>query len=239
MRHHLDLCLKRMNIDWNIVSKSLHEKGFALVKNILTEKTCNEFIAMYDEQARYRSVIKMERYRFGKGEYKYFNYPLPEKLAAMRNDLYSPLANVANEWMDKLSIADQFPNNHTSLLEKCHEQNQLRPTPLILRYEAEGFNTLHQDLYGAVYFPFQIVFALSQTGRDYTGGEFVLTEQVPRAQSKARVISLDQGDALIFTTNFRPAKSTRGYYRATVKHGVSEVTSGVRYAMGLIFHDAL
>lgn len=227
-----------MNIDWNIAAQSLHNNGFALLKNTLNEDTCKDFITMYDEPDRYRSVIKMERYRFGKGEYKYFNYPLPETLAAIRREFYTPLLRVANQWMTMLAINESFPNSHQELIEKCKASQQTRPTPLILRYEAGGFNTLHQDLYGAVYFPFQIVFALSKPGRDYTGGEFVLIEQVPRAQSKARVISLEQGDALIFTTNFRPVKSTRGHYRATMKHGVSEVTSGVRYAMGLIFHDA-
>jgi uncharacterized protein len=226
------------NITWNTVEESLNDNGFALLENALDRKTCDAFVEMYHDHDRYRSVIKMERYRFGKGEYKYFSYPLPEKLSALRQQLYGPLSRIANEWMNKLAIPEQYPEEHHRLIEKCKAHEQLRPTPLILRYESGGFNTLHQDLYGAIYFPFQVVFALSQSGIDHQGGEFVLVEQVPRAQSKARVIQFNRGDALIFTTNFRPAKSARGYYRATIKHGVSEVTSGVRYAMGLIFHDA-
>ncbi|RAW03496.1 2OG-Fe(II) oxygenase [Pseudochryseolinea flava] len=226
------------NISWKHVSRSLDENGYALLKGVLNESTCKEFIAMYNNDTLYRSVIKMERYRFGKGEYKYFNYPLPDALSTMREKFYHQLAPIANGWMKMLSIDTEFPTKHHMLIDLCKTNQQMRPTPLILRYEAGGYNTLHQDLYGEVYFPFQVVFALTQAGKDYTGGEFVLTEQVPRAQSKARVISLDQGDALIFTTNFRPAKSTRGYYRATMKHGISEVTGGVRYALGLIFHDA-
>jgi hypothetical protein len=225
-------------VDWKKVTDSLNDHGFALLKGVFDRDTCNEFINMYPESNRYRSIIKMERYRFGKGEYKYFNYPLPEKISAMRQELYRPLAAVANNWMMKLALENRFPLEHHDLIDQCKSQQQLRPTPLILRYETGGYNTLHQDLYGSVYFPFQVVVALTQPGLDYQGGEFVLLEQVPRAQSKARVIHLDKGDALIFTTNFRPAKSTRGYYRAIIKHGVSEVTSGVRYAMGLIFHDA-
>jgi uncharacterized protein len=180
----------------------------------------------------------MERYRFGKGEYKYFGYPLPELVQQIRKSLYPGLSKVANNWMELLKIQNRFPDNHDDLLKICHSHNQLRPTPLILRYEAGGFNTLHQDLYGEVYFPFQVVFVLSQPGTEFSGGEFVMTEQVPRAQSIARVVTLEQGDGLIFTTNFRPVKSSKGYYRAVMKHGISEVTSGVRHALGIIFHDA-
>jgi hypothetical protein len=181
----------------------------------------------------------MERYRFGKGEYKYFKYPLPLKIQALREEFYQPLSTLANEWNQQLGITETFPATHHELISICMEKNQLRPTPLILRYEPSGFNTLHQDLYGEVYFPFQMLFPLSQHGADFEGGEFVMTEQLPRAQSRAHVIRPNQSDAVIFTTNYRPVKSTRGYYRARMKHGVSEVTSGKRYAMGIIFHDAL
>ena len=180
----------------------------------------------------------MQRYRFGMGAYKYFNYPLPVIVQTLRENMYGPLSNMANEWMQQLSLDTFFPNEHRQLIDNCNKHDQSRPTPLILRYEVGGYNTLHQDLYGEIYFPFQVVFILNQNSVDFTGGEFVMTEQIPRAQSKATVLTPDQGDAVIFTTNFRPVKGTRGYYRANMKHGISEVKSGVRYAMGIIFHDA-
>lgn len=180
----------------------------------------------------------MKRYRFGEGEYKYFQYPLPPPIQNLREELYTPLSTLANEWMKLLDIDKQFPTTHAALIEQCHQHHQTRPTPLILRYTSGGFNTLHQDLYGDVYFPFQAVIVLTQKDVDHEGGELVLTEQVPRAQSKVEVIAPHQGDVLIFTTNFRPVKGSRGYYRATIKHGVSKVKSGERYALGIIFHDA-
>jgi hypothetical protein len=180
----------------------------------------------------------MKRYRFGKGEYKYFRYPLPPAIHVLREELYKPLSKIANDWMQKLYIDVQYPEQHIDLIEKCREKNQHRPTPLILHYKVGGFNTLHQDLYGEIYFPFQVVLVLTQHGRDHEGGEFVLTEQVPRAQSKAEVIMPNQGDAVIFTTNFRPVKGSRGHYRANMKHGVSEIKWGERFALGIIFHDA-
>jgi hypothetical protein len=180
----------------------------------------------------------MERYRFGKGEYKYFDYPLPFTIHALREILYRCLVPVANQWMKSLSLNSVFPDTHDQLIELCREKNQRRPTPLILRYEAGGFNTLHQDLYGDIFFPMQTVVMLSEPGKDFDGGEFIIVEQLPRAQSKAEVVHLDQGDALIFTTNFRPVKGAKGYYRARMKHGVSEIKSGIRYTMGIIFHDA-
>ncbi len=186
----------------------------------------------------YRGTINMQRYRFGKGEYKYFSYPLPDLLQKIRESLYPPLALLANDWMKRLAINTVFPPQHTELIKQCHTKGQRRPTPLILRYETDGFNTLHQDLYGEVYFPFQIVFVLNNVGKDYEGGEFILVEQLPRAQSRAEVVKLQMGDALIFTTNFRPVKGIKGYYRAKMKHGISPLKSGVRYALGITFHDA-
>jgi hypothetical protein len=180
----------------------------------------------------------MQRYRFGRGEYKYFNYPLPGLLQKIRESFYPSLATLANEWMNRLGIETTFPLHHEELIAECRNKGQNRPTPLMLRYDSGGYNTLHQDLYGEVYFPFQTVFVLSEKGKEYDGGEFVLIEQLPRAQSRAEVIHLNIGDALIFTTNFRPVKGTRGYYRAKMKHGVSPLTSGIRYALGIIFHDA-
>ncbi len=225
-------------IESALIEESLQVKGYAVIPSFLSKSECHTFINGFTDQSLYRTVIDMERYRFGKGQYKYFSYPLPSSLQLLREKLYSPLAEIANRWMSQLGIERNFPDNHQQLLEQCRIKNQTRPTPLILRYEAGGYNTLHQDLYGEVYFPFQIVFVLNQKGLDFTGGEFVLVEQVPRAQSKAEVISLNLGDALIFTTNFRPVKGGKGYYKANVKHGISPLHTGERYALGLIFHDA-
>jgi len=217
--------------------ESLNSTGFAVIKKFLTDEQCADLIRNYTTNNLYRSTIDMKRYRFGEGQYRYFNYPLPPIIQTIRTTLYEPLATLANEWHEKLSIDLKYPATHKEFIETCKEHNQLRPTPLILRYEAGGHNTLHQDLYGDIYFPFQVVFMLTQIGVDHEGGEFVLTEQVPRAQSIPRVVQADKGDAVIFTTNFRPVSGTRGYYRAKLKHGVSMVLSGQRYAMGVIFHD--
>lgn len=225
-------------INWPSITVSLNERGYALIPRLLIQEDCEVLVKMYKESNHYRSIINMQRYRFGKGEYKYFKYPLPTIIQTLREEMYSPLATIANDWMKRLSIETQFPMKHKDLLEKCKVHDQIRPTPLILHYTAGGYNTLHQDLYGKVYFPFQVLFMLSQKGTDYEGGEFVLTEQVPRAQSKANVLTPNQGDAIIFTTNFRPVKGSKGYYRANMKHGISEVKSGERYALGIIFHDA-
>jgi hypothetical protein len=225
-------------IQWADVQQSLDNKGYAVIRKLLPVETCKQVIDNYDAAGLYRSVINMQRYRFGKGEYKYFNYPLPSVIQTMRENFYKPLSAIANSWMEKLSIAQRYPMSHAEMIAQCEDHHQKRPTPLILRYEPGGYNTLHQDLYGEIYFPFQVVIALNQRGVSYEGGEFILLEQIPRAQSKGEVILLDEGDAMIFTTNFRPVQGTRGYYRATMKHGVSEIKSGVRYAMGIIFHDA-
>lgn len=181
----------------------------------------------------------MERYRFGKGEYKYFNYPLSPRIARIRTDFFPPLAKIGNQWMEALGMEARYPGHHEEFIMQCHEAGQLRPTPLILKYEAGGYNTLHQDLYGDVYFPFQVVILLTEPGRDHEGGELVFVEQLPRAQSRATVVTPRQGDAVIFATNFRPVQGSRGWYRARMKHGVSSVTSGTRYACGIIFHDAM
>ena len=225
-------------IDWQPIYQSLNEKGYAIIRSFFTSEECNNFAERYSQRELYRSVIDMQRYRFGKGQYKYFAYPLPDQLQTIRTSLYEPLAVIANQWMAHLAIDNKFPQLHHELIQQCASKNQLRPTPLILHYEKGGFNTLHQDLYGDVYFPFQVVFPLSQQGTDFEGGEFVLIEQLPRAQSKAEVVSINKGDALIFTTNFRPIKGTKGFYRAKMKHGVSPLRSGERYALGIIFHDA-
>lgn len=222
-------------LDWSSLAGDLNDNGYVLIKDILTTAECDGLIKLYDDASLYRKTISMERYRFGQGEYKYFSYPLPEIIEQLRQGVYPKLVPVANNWMKVLNIDARFPHTLKELLDECHSQNQLRPTPLILRYSKGGYNTLHQDLYGEVFFPMQMVLFLDNA---YEGGEFVLIEQRPRAQSKAIVLKPAKGDILIFTTNFRPVKGSKGYYRVNMKHGVSEVTSGNRHTLGIIFHDA-
>lgn len=224
--------------DWSNIISDLNENGYALIKHALTNDQCDELISLYDDNSYFRKTINMERYRFGKGEYKYFNYPLPAIIEQFRKQLYEPLSTIANDWMNKLQICRTFPSTHDQLLSICNSSDQTRPTPLILKYAKGGYNTVHQDLYGEIYFPFQAVFLLNQHGQDFEGGEFVLLQQNPRAQSKATVVQPNRGDALIFPTNFRPAQGSRGFYRAVMRHGVSELKSGMRYSLGIIFHDA-
>ena len=227
------------SIDWTLAHEDLHKKGYASVPSFLSPPECEELIQLYQKPNGYRKTVVMERYRFGLGEYKYFDYPLPEKIQTLRTGLYPHLVPVANLWMKVLKINTVFPETHQKLLKQCKEKNQLKPTPLILKYGEGGFNTLHQDLYGDVYFPMQALLILSEPDVDYSGGEFVMTQQTPRAQSKAIVLKPKQGDLLFFTTNFRPMKGQKGYYRVNMKHGVSEVHQGSRYALGIIFHDAV
>jgi hypothetical protein len=226
------------DINPDTVKQSLNSAGYAHVSGMLSVDECNMIAGLYDDEKLFRSTISMQRYRFGLGEYKYFGYPLPPLIQSVRESLYGVLAPIANEWMQKSASDIHYPIQHKEFISVCHAHGQVRPTPLILRDEVGGYNTLHQDLYGDVYFPFQVVFMLKQKGKDYQGGELVFVEQLPRAQSKASVLSPEQGDAVIFTTNFRPVQGTRGFYRAKMKHGVSAVTKGVRYTMGVIFHDA-
>ena len=225
------------NIDWQTATEELSERGFVKLSSVLTPLQCEELIALYD-QPIYRSTINMARYQFGIGEYKYFSYPLPNLVQQLRTEIYPHLAKVANHWMNVLNIKQLFPEKLEYLLEICHQNEQLRPTPLMLKYTEGGYNTLHQDLYGDVWFPFQMVIFLSEPNQDFTGGEFVLIEQRPRMQSVAEVLTPNQGDILIFTTNFRPVKGTKGYYRTNMRHGVSKVRSGIRHTLGIIFHDA-
>jgi len=234
----MDMKQQIEKLDWDSISGQLNEQGYALAKSVLDDSECNELVRQYDHNTLYRKTIVMERYRFGLGEYKYFKYPLPPLIAQMRESVYPMLAKVANNWMKVLGIDKFFPDSLAALLEQCHASGQTRPTPLILRYGKGGYNTLHQDLYGDIYFPMQLVLFLNEPGKEYEGGEFVLIEQRPRAQSRAIVLKPGKGDMLIFTTNFRPVKGSKGYYRVNMKHGVSEVTEGNRHTLGIIFHDA-
>jgi hypothetical protein len=235
----LNIQSKIASQNWENITESMHENGFTILANILSNKECEALKMNYSDPNLYRKTVVMERYRFGLGEYKYFNYPIPDLIQNIRTSIYSKLAQIANSWMKVLNINTVFPLTHQELLKQCHENNQLKATVLILKYGKSGFNTLHQDLYGDIYFPIQIVLFLNEPDEDFTGGEFVLTEQTPRAQSKAIVLKPKKGDILIFTTNFRPVKGTKGYYRVNMKHGVSEIHSGERYTLGIIFHDAL
>lgn len=224
--------------DWSSITKELHQQGYVIVKNILHQDECAQLINDYSS-IQYRKTIVMERYRFGLGEYKYYKYPLPDLIQSFRENVYEYIVPVANQWMQETNTSTIFPATHAALVAECREQQQIHPTPLILRYEKNGFNTLHQDLYGDVYFPMQMLFVLNQQGQDFTGGEFVITEQIPRAQSKANVLNPDKGDLVIFTTSFRPVRGSKGFYRVNMKHGVSPLHSGERYSLGIIFHDAL
>lgn len=226
-------------LNWQNIADDLHGKGYAIIPDFLSTEHCASLTWQFDNPQDYRKTVVMERYRFGLGAYKYWNYPLPPLVQDLREHLYPHLVPIANLWMKLLRIDKQFPDTYMDLQTQCHAAGQTKPTPLILKYGEGGFNTLHQDLYGEVYFPIQAACFLSQPEQDYTGGEFVLTQQVPRAQSKAIVLKPQQGDMVLFTTNFRPVKGSRGYYRATMRHGVSELHSGERYTMGIIFHDAV
>jgi uncharacterized protein len=230
---------KISNVDWQTVIGQMNEKGYALVSNFLPSQSCDEIISNYNNSDLYRKTITMERHCFGLGEYKYFRYPLPDLIQTIRTSIYPKLAPIANGLMKMLNIERRFPDKFDDLQKLCHDHNQTKPTVLILKYGKGGHNTLHQDLYGEIFFPFQLVFFLNEPEVDYTGGEFVLTEQIPRAQSKAIVLKPHKGDMLIITTNFRPIKGSKGYFRAQMRHGVSEVHSGERHTLGIIFHDAL
>ncbi|WMX54708.1 2OG-Fe(II) oxygenase [Peribacillus sp. R9-11] len=225
-------------LDWGQIHQTLDDQGFAKLPVLLTPEQCQNFINLYDQEELYRNTINMGRYCFGEGEYKYFDYPLPALLQELRTAFYPELAIAANRWLHQLGKEAIYPDSLDVFLEECHEKEQTRSTPLILKYEAGGYNCMHQDLYGDVYFPFQVVFTLNQRGVDYTGGESILVEQRPRAQSRGHVITLEQGEALLFPTNHRPVEGKKGYYKNTMRHGVSTLQSGIRYGMGIIFHDA-
>lgn len=224
--------------DWTLIARQLRDNGYAILPKALPAADCAALAGAYGQPEHFRKTIVMARYRFGLGEYKYYRYPLPPLLQDLRETLYAQIAPVANTWMEQLDIDIRYPGSHADFLERCKANGQALPAVLILQYGPGGFNTLHQDLYGDVYFPIQAVLFLDEAGTDYTGGEFVLTEQVPRAQSKAIVLQPAKGDILLFTTQFRPAKGSRGFYRAHMKHGVSALHTGRRHTLGIIFHDA-
>ena len=230
--------IRGTEIDWEKVGAELDERGSAVVERLLTPAQCRALVGLYVNEDLFRSRVVMARHGFGRGEYKYFAYPLPELLAAKRTALYPPLADIANRWDATMGLDARFPHEHKAFLRRCHAAGQRRPTPLILRYEEGDYNCLHQDLYGEHVFPLQLTILLSQPGRDFTGGEFVMTEQRPRMQSRAEVVELQQGDAVIFAVNERPVRGARGAYRVKLRHGVSRVRSGRRYTAGIIFHDA-
>jgi hypothetical protein len=234
---------KRINeLDWEALGRSLSARGYAVTPPILTPPECEALVALYGDDSRFRSHIIMERHRFGVGDYKYFAHPLLDTVTGLRTSAYPHLAKVANEWAVSLgdsAARSPFPLDHASFLKICHKAGQSRPTPLVLHYEAGGYNCLHQDLYGDVAFPMQMVFLLGQPGRDWQGGEFVLVTQHPRAQSQAEVVPADQqGQAILFTTRHRPIQGSRGFYRVNLRHGVSRIHQGTRFTLGIIFHDA-
>ncbi|HZS67136.1 MAG TPA: 2OG-Fe(II) oxygenase [Burkholderiales bacterium] len=227
-----------MEIDWEKVSAALDERGSAVVEQLLSPPQCRSLAALYEREDLFRSRVVMARHGFGRGEYKYFDYPLPELIAAQRTALYPRLAEIANRWNAALGSKARFPEQHSAYLKRCHAAGQRNPTPLILKYEEGDYNCLHQDLYGEHVFPLQLTILLSAPASDFTGGEFVMTEQRPRMQSRAEVVPLAQGDAVIFAVNERPVRGTRGTYRVKLRHGVSRLRSGRRYTAGIIFHDA-
>ncbi len=223
--------------NWTRISDDLDADGHAMIGPVLSQADCRGLAQAYDQDDRYRSHILMRRHGFGQGEYKYFAYPLPRQVEALRTALYSPLAKIANRWEDELGTGRSYPEDHAAMLQRCHADGQERPTPLILKYGPGDYNCLHQDLYGEHLFPIQVVILLSAE-QDFEGGEFVLTEQRPRMQSRAEVVPMKTGYAVAFAVNERPKLGTRGYYRVKQRHGVSRLRVGSRFALGLIFHDA-
>jgi hypothetical protein len=226
------------DIDWTRYLQELDISGHSQISSLLTAEECNLLSNLYSQDSLFRSRVVMARHNFGRGEYKYFNYPLPGLIVDLRNEFYPRLVDLANRWNTTLRSETQYPSTHHEFLERCHKAGQQRPTPLLLKYQEGDYNCLHQDLYGEHVFPIQMTILLSRPDEEFTGGEFVLTEQKPRMQSRATVVNLSQGDALLFAVSHRPAQGVRGTYRVNLRHGVSLVHSGERYTLGIIFHDA-
>jgi hypothetical protein len=224
--------------DWDRVARDLDAQGSAMLTGLLLPDECQALAALYPEDVIFRSRVIMARHGFGRGEYKYFSYPLPDLIAGLRTALYPHLAPIANRWNEAMGVEVRYPEKHADFLARCHAAGQRKPTPLLLQYQADDYNCLHQDVYGEHVFPLQVTVLLSQPGRDFTGGEFVMTEQRPRMQSRAEVVPLRQGDAVIFAVRNRPVQGSRGIYRVNLRHGVSRIRSGHRHTVGIIFHDA-
>lgn len=224
--------------DWNSAHAALDAHGHAVLPGLLAPEACRALAALYPQREHFRSRVVMARHGFGRGEYQYFSYPLPPAVDALRTAVYPALAPLANRWNEAMGIDVRYPEMHAAFLARCHAAGQTRPTPLLLRYQTGDYNCLHQDLYGEHVFPLQMAILLSTPGRDFTGGEFVLSEQRPRMQSRAEVVTLAQGDAVVFAVHHRPVQGTRGCYRVNLRHGVSRLHSGCRHTLGIIFHDA-
>ena len=233
-----DIAARFDAIDWAQATGELDAQGCAVLKGLLSQDECRALAALYPDDRHFRSRIVMARHGFGRGEYKYFSYPLPDLIAELRPALYAQLRGVANRWNEAMGIDIRYPETHEAFLKRCHTAGQTRPTPLLLQYGPGDYNCLHQDLYGEHVFPLQVAILLSEPGRDFTGGEFVLTEQRPRMQSRPEVVPLAQGDAVAFAVRHRPVQGTRGFYRVNLRHGVSRIRSGHRHTLGVIFHDA-
>lgn len=225
-------------IDWTQAASDLDAQGCAVLKGVLSSDECGALAALYPDDTHFRSRVVMGRHGFGRGEYKYFSYPLPAVIAELRPALYAQLTGIANRWNEAMGIDIRYPGDHAAFLKRCHAAGQVRPTPLLLQYGSGDYNCLHQDIYGEHVFPLQVAILLSEPGRDFSGGEFVLTEQRPRMQSRPEVVPLGQGDAVAFAVHHRPVKGTRGFYRVNLRHGVSRIRSGHRHTAGVIFHDA-
>jgi hypothetical protein len=233
-----DVADRIQTLDWDRISEDLYARGSAMIEQVISPEECCSLAGLYSESGLFRSRVVMERHGYGRGEYKYFAYPLPSIVAHLREAFYPRLASIANHWNEMMGIAVRYPDQHTDFLARCHAAGQLRPTPLILQYGADDYNCLHQDLYGEHVFPLQVAVLLSEPGKDFTGGEFVITEQRPRMQSRPEVVPLRQGDAVIFAVHHRPVQGTRGVYRVNLRHGVSRIRTGHRHTLGVIFHDA-
>jgi hypothetical protein len=232
------MSISRDAIGWAAIASDLDAQGWAVIPMLLAGDMCDTLASLYDEGAAFRSQVVMARHGFGRGEYKYLAYPLPPLIEALRTELYPHLAPLANRWHERMGLDARFPADHAAFLARCHAAGQIRPTPLLLRYGKDDYNCLHQDLYGEHVFPLQIAVLLSEPGVDFEGGEFVMTEQRPRMQSRAMVVPLRRGDAVVFAVNSRPVQGSRGTYRVNLRHGVSKLLSGRRHTLGIIFHDA-
>lgn len=226
------------SVDWAQVAQSLDAQGYATIERLLAPAQCESLAGLYASSGLFRSRVVMSRHGFGRGEYQYFNYPLPGLVATLRSAIYPHLVPIANRWNEQLRSDVRFPDSPAGFMERCHAAGQRRPTPLLLQYQAGDYNCLHQDLYGEHVFPMQVAVLLAQPGQDFTGGEFVLTEQRPRMQSRVEVVPLAQGDAVVFAVHHRPVQGTKGVYRVNMRHGVSRLRSGRRHTLGVIFHDA-